>query len=79
MQSAAGPSAFTSVCFGDAIGSGGVVGGVFFFASLSLASRFFSSVRRKTLIVVRRDLFGLQSAADTGLCSQTGHEEGNVE
>jgi len=72
-------SALSSSCFGDVIGSDGVAGGVCFLASLSLASRFFSSVRRKTLIVVRRDLFGLQSAAETGLCSQTGHEDGSVE
>jgi hypothetical protein len=36
-------------------------------------SRFFSSVRRKTFMVVRSDLFGLQSSAATGECSQTGH------
>jgi hypothetical protein len=41
-------------------------------------SRFFSSVRRKTLIVVRRALCGLQSSADKGECSQTGHEAGRV-
>jgi len=76
--SAAGASGTSSTRFGEAICSDGVAGGVFFFTSLSLASRFFSSVLRNTLIVVRRDLFGLQSAADTGLCSQTGHEEGNV-
>jgi hypothetical protein len=30
------------------------------------------------LIVVRKDLFGLQSSAATGVCSQTGHDEGRV-
>jgi hypothetical protein len=30
-------------------------------------------------MVVRSDLFGLQSAAETGECSQTGHVEGSVE
>lgn len=50
------------------------------FASFNLAaSRFFSSVLKKTLIVVRRDLFGLQSSAETGACSKTGHEEGRVD
>ena len=44
-----------------------------------IASRFFSSVRRKTLIVVRNDLFGLQSSAATGLCSQTGQDDGSVD
>jgi hypothetical protein len=43
------------------------------------ASLFFSSVLRNTLIVVRSDLFGLQSAAATGVCSQTGQDEGRVE
>lgn len=27
--------------------------------------------------MVRSDLFGLQSSADKGECSQTGHDEGN--
>jgi len=57
----------------------GVSGGEFFSSFSRRASRFFSSVRRKTLIVVRRDLFGLQSAAATGVCSQTGQEEGRVD
>ncbi len=30
-------------------------------------------------MVVRNDLLGLQSAFATGLCSQTGHEEGRVD
>lgn len=56
-----------------------VIGGVFL-ASLSRSdSRFFSSVRRKTLTVVRRDLFGLQSSAETGECSQTQHAPGRVD
>lgn len=38
------------------------------------ASLFFSAVRKNTLMVVRRDLLGLQSAADNGECSQTGHD-----
>lgn len=58
----------------------GTVGCGLFLASFDrMASRFFSSVRRKTLIVVRRDLFGLQSSAATGVCSQTGQEEGRVD
>jgi hypothetical protein len=44
-----------------------------------LASRFFSSVRRKTRTVVRRDLCGVQSSLESGECSQMGHEEGSVE
>ena len=60
-------------------GSTGVNGGVSL-ASFNLrASRFFSSVRRKTLIVVRNDLWGLQSSDATGLCSQTGHVEGRLD
>ena len=43
------------------------------------SSSFFSWVRRKTLMVVRSDLFGVQSSAETGLCSQTGHVEGRVD
>lgn len=59
--------------------SGNVGGGLFFTSFDRRASRFFSSVRRKTLIVVRRDLFGLQSSAATGVCSQTGQDEGRVD
>jgi hypothetical protein len=44
-----------------------------------LDSRFFSSVRKNTLIVVRSALCGLQSSADSGECSQTGHEAGSVD
>ena len=44
-----------------------------------LASRFFSAVRRNTLIVVRSDLFGLQSSALKGECSQTGHDDGRFD
>lgn len=36
-------------------------------------SRFFSSVRKKALSVVRRALFGLQRSGETGVCVQTGH------
>jgi hypothetical protein len=64
------------------VGSGsiGVSGGVASFASFNRrASRFFSSVRRKTLIVVRNDLWGLQSSDATGLCSQTGHVDGKLD
>jgi hypothetical protein len=43
------------------------------------ASLFFSSVLKNTLIVVRNDLLGLQSSAATGVCSQTGHDDGNVD
>lgn len=59
--------------------SAGVTGVVSLASLTRRASRFFSSVRRKTLIVVRRDLFGLQSSAATGVCSQTGHDEGSVD
>lgn len=44
-----------------------------------LASLFFSAVRRNTLMVVLRDLFGLQSSADSGECSHTGHEGGRFD
>ena len=44
-----------------------------------LDSRFFSSVRKNTLMVVRNALCGLQSSADSGECSQTGHELGSVD
>lgn len=40
-------------------------------------SRFFSAVLRNALVVIRSDLFGLQSSAEMGVCSQTGHVEGN--
>jgi len=63
----------------EATGSIGVAGGVFLTSLDLCASRFFSSVRRKTRIVVRSDLFGLQSAAVRGLCSQTGHDGGRVD
>lgn len=36
-------------------------------------SRFFSSVRKKALSVVRRALLGLQRSGETGVCVQTGH------
>lgn len=58
------------------LGSTGVTG----VASLGLFdSRFFSSVRRNTLMVVRRALCGLQSFAESGECSQTGQEAGRVD
>jgi hypothetical protein len=41
---------------GAGVGSIGVAGGVSFASFNRRASRFFSSVRRKTLIVVRNDL-----------------------
>lgn len=54
--------------------------GVASLISFSLrASRFFSSVRRKTLMVVRKALCGLQSSAETGECSQTGQVVGRVD
>jgi hypothetical protein len=59
------------------VGSIGVAGVISLTSLDRSASRFFSAVRRKTLIVVRSDLFGLQSSADKGECSQTGHEEGS--
>ncbi len=58
----------TSVALGPGLGSFVLTG-----------SRFFSAVRRKTLIVVRSALWGLQSSADRGECSQTGHDEGSVD
>jgi len=60
-------------------GVAGVSGGVFLRSFRRRASLFFSSVLKKTLIVVRNDLLGLQSSAATGVCSQTGHDEGNVD
>jgi len=44
-----------------------------------LVSLFLSSVFTNTLIVDRMALFGLQSAADRGVCSHTAHVEGRVE
>lgn len=44
-----------------------------------LDSRFFSSVLKNTLIVVRKLLFGGQSSTDSGECSQTGHDKGRLE
>lgn len=41
-------------------------------------SRFFSAVFRKALVVMRSLLLGLQSSADTGVCSQTGQVDGSV-
>lgn len=64
---------------GVSITSNGVGGGLFLTSFDRRASRFFSSVRRKTLIVVLRDLFGLQSSAATGVCSHTGQDEGRVD
>jgi hypothetical protein len=60
-------------------GATGVAGGVSLLCLTRASMRFFSSVRRKTLIVVRRDLCGLQSSAATGVCSHTGQEDGSVE
>jgi len=75
-----GVSSMIGVC-STGVGSGkmGVSGGVFFSSFRRKASRFFSSVRKKTLIVVRNDLLGLQSAAATGVCSQTGQDEGRLD
>lgn len=76
-MSASGPGAGSSAGVPEgAAASIGVAGGVSLNFFNRNASRFFSSVRKKTLIVVRNDLFGLQSSAATGVCSQTGHEEG---
>jgi hypothetical protein len=72
-------SAGVDASIGVAVTSKGVAGALFFVSFNRSASRFFSSVRRKTLIVVRRDLFGLQSSAATGVCSQTGQEDGRVD
>jgi hypothetical protein len=63
-------------CFGA---STGVAGSESLSSFGRLASRFFSAVRKKTLIVVRSDLFGLQSSADKGECSQTGHDAGRLD
>lgn len=41
-------------------------------------SRFFSAVLRKARVVMRSLLFGLQSSAETGVCSQTGQVDGSV-
>lgn len=41
-------------------------------------SRFFSAVLRKALVVMRSLLFGLQSSAETGVCSHTGQVDGSV-
>lgn len=38
----------------------------------SKLSRFFSAVFRKALVVMRRDLLGLQSSCEIGVCSHTG-------
>lgn len=48
-------------------------------SACSTSSLFFFSVRKNTVMVVRRGLFGLQSSADSGVCSQTGHEAGSVD
>lgn len=64
------------VCF---VGSTAVAGSESLASFGRLASRFFSAVRRNTLIVVRNDLFGLQSSADKGECSQTGHDTGKLD
>jgi hypothetical protein len=63
----------------EVFASTGVTGAAFFTSLGRLASLFFSSVRRKTRIVVRNALCGLQSSADSGLCSQTGHESGKLD
>lgn len=69
-------SAGTGVALGFA--SHGVMG-VTGVGSLAWAlSRFFSAVFRKALVVMRSLLLGLQSSAETGLCSQTGQVEGRV-
>jgi hypothetical protein len=68
-------SGITGAAADAGLGSTGVTG----VASLGrFDSRFFSSVRKNTLIVVRSALCGLQSSADNGECSQTGHEGGSV-
>ena len=60
-------------------GSRGVAGGLFLTSFCRRASRFFSSVLRNIFMVVRRALLGLQSSAETGVCSQTGQEDGRVD
>ncbi len=47
-----------------------------FFRAVSLSIPFFL---RKTLIVVRSALFGLQSSPLTGSCKQTGQDCGSVD
>lgn len=54
--------------------STGVMGVASFACRLS---RFFSAVLRNALVVIRNDLLGLQSSAEIGVCSQTGHVEGS--
>jgi hypothetical protein len=73
--SAGTPPAGAPTSGSDGFGASTGVGGVASLDSLGRdASRFFSAVRKNTLIVVRRDLLGLQSAADNGECSQTGQD-----
>lgn len=56
------------------MGSSGGLGVDPLFRSLS---RFFSAVRRKILMVVRKFLCGVQSVADSGECSHRGHADGS--
>ena len=59
--------------------STGVVGADSLAFFSKAASRFFSAVRMNTLTVVRSDLLGLQSSAESGECSQMGHADGRLE
>ncbi len=65
------------VCFGlSVVGFGDAAEGVTILSSKSFlrdASLSMPFFLRKTLIVVRRALFGLQSSPFTGSCKQTGH------
>jgi hypothetical protein len=65
---------------GDPSGGGrlGACGALFAFSLACARSLlFFSSAFKKTLIVVRRALLGLQSSAESGVCSQTGQDSGS--
>lgn len=66
-------------CVGAEASAAVFVDSVSFFSLCRLDSLFFSAVRRKTLMVVRNDLFGLQSWAERGECSQTGQDCGKLD
>lgn len=69
-----GAACSEAVGVADGFASTGVIG----VASLACRlSRFFSAVLRNALVVIRNDLLGLQSSAEMGVCSQTGHVEGS--
>ncbi len=59
--------------------STGVVGAESLGSLGRLISLFLSPVFTKTLMVDRIALFGLQSSAESGVCSHTGQVDGRVE